>query len=175
MTSKFIAAPLALLCAAACAAPEAVPITGQGFHATAPDPKRPTRLAWEMWGREGTGIPKNGGYAVHATGVTAYFYQKGAKSARLTADAADGDSATKQVVARGRASVRMLDKTNATLRAQTITWYSAANLMVARGDVHYQNPKSHFTMTCAVMTYDATNKTFHTGVPYATELKRRAQ
>ncbi len=133
---------------------------GQIFQ---PDPKSPGHFLWKIWMQGITGSSVGGGFEGTLTGVTAYLFQKGAASARLTAPTARGDSAQQTIVASGRVHVVSLDQPGTTLVADTVTWQAKTNTIIAVGNVIYRNGKTGLTMRVPRLNADTVLKSISFG------------
>ncbi len=150
LTAMLPAAPAksAMTKNAAPSAPPSLGITGSGFSATLPDPKRPGKLLYELQAASASGQSQADGFHGSLTTVWARLYQNGQPSAILTAPHAVGGSAQKSVVITGTGGVTMksLVEPGTVLTADTIVWYAAQSKIVATGHVFYHSGKSGLTM-----------------------------
>ncbi|MGO8673159.1 MAG: hypothetical protein ACLQVD_17605 [Capsulimonadaceae bacterium] len=76
----------------------------QGTYVELPDPKRPGKWLWKLWGEGLSGESRGGGLQATMSDVFAILYSKGIPSAILKAPTVHGDYASGVLVATGRVS-----------------------------------------------------------------------
>lgn len=136
--------------------PESLSGVSTAFSATLPDPKRPSKMLYELRGASGNIQSDAAGFHGNASVLWGRLYQAGVPSAVLTAPRALVNSVGKSVIVTGLGGVvvKSLTEPGTKMTADTVVWYANSNKLVATGHVFYRNGKTGATLTGPRMVAD---------------------
>jgi hypothetical protein len=142
-----------------------IPVTGQGFTMTLPDPKHPGWLLWKAAAATGVILPV--GKAQHATltDAKATMFQSGKAAATIVAPKVVGDTGPMLILASGGVRITSLLDKGSTLRADRVLWYARQNKVIADGHVVYRDGKYGMVFTGPRLVADTALRSVRSSSP----------